>query len=559
MNLPIMFKRMTRDRFPLCPIVLEFIIAVLLMPAGLGCMANRPTLTCPNKGGPAWTETRSAHFTVKTDQSEDTGKQIAVDLETGRAALLAAMGAPLDEGATSVEVVALEREEDFLALIGRPGATGAFISRLPYDVEIQPIIVLVGGLSYETRLALQHELTHQILRRRTAQLPWWLDEGLAELYSTLRIDSDGVAIVAERPVNVGFWEYGNSVTVRGPKVDKLLLSHKRAPGLDELLGADKFSVAALEDPSIYYAAAGKLMHVLRGHANATYAPRFSAMMADLMTGTEGRVAFARAYKGVLMSEIETEYQKMLLDARESPRRLSFQMPADLRPVTLAMTDAEVHAVWARISTVNKGAGTSLEEQLTQGVAESPGALPLLYVRAAMSNQMKQGATAREDIERLLQADPTNPKYLILDLVDSYESWAHARRPAGTPALRDRVSALADKLLLVAESPGQRRSTAIILAALGRLCEALSLSEKSVRRDPSCGPCFEGHAIVLLKNGLPREAKAAIERAIRFLPDGASTARTKAILDNVEEELKRASPPPAEGSAPAASDGRETKP
>src|SRR5262245_60062682 len=138
------------------PLRASIIVLAILSVLTLGCLANRPALTCPGKGGPAWIQVRSPHFVVKTDLPAETAKRIALDVETSRAALIAAMGAPPDDAATPVEVVVFERHRDFEP-IGRDWPAGFFSARLEGELEMQPVIVMAGGLDAASRTTLQHE------------------------------------------------------------------------------------------------------------------------------------------------------------------------------------------------------------------------------------------------------------------------------------------------------------------------------------------------------------------------------------------------------------------
>lgn len=510
--------------------------AALFCLSALGCMANRPPLTCPGKGGPTWTRVRSPHFVVETDLPVEKATDLAVDVETSRAALLAVMGAPRDDAATPVEVVLFDRSQD-LDAIGSTLASGTFFWRLDGDVEIQPVIVMAGGLDYLTRTTLQHELVHEIVRRRTAQVPWWIDEGLAELYSTVRIDG-GELVVGEPPEDVDFWERSYPVTDTHLPVSKLWIPVSYAPSFDDLLGVDRLTVQTGGAHSTYYAAAWKLMHALRGHTDARLAPRFKAMMEALMSGADGAAAFARAYKGILMSDIAESYQKLLEDHREYPRVLPFEPPKDIPTTASSMLDDEVHALWARIETSFAAPQLSPDEELARGLAETPGSPHLLYARASIHTRLPGGVEARRrDIADLLRAAPSDPRYLLLDLMMAMNDRDLAKGTPSAKARGDELVAKVEKMRPIAVTPAQLAYTSFVLLTLQRFKEADLLADKAVEAGPSCAVCFAIHAITLHVGGHPAEARAAGERAMALMLDSSARARFEELLAQLESAMK----------------------
>lgn len=500
-----------------------------------GCAANRAPLTCPHTGGPSWKQIRSSHFVMKTDLEEGRGKQILTAIEILRAALLTAMDAPADDPEIPVEVIVFERHEDFTAVLTQPNLRGIFISYLAGDVEMQPVIVSFGGLTYGTRSNLLHEITHQVVRRHTAHLPWWLDEGLAELYSTLWV-KDGVAMVGDPTLDVDFWEREDSlVDVAYGRAAKVWLPRAQAPDFETLIHANRLTVTASGRQEAYYAAAWKLLHVLRGHKDSTYEPRFGTMMAALMKGTDGEVAFKQAYEGIPLSRIAVDYREMLLDHGEYPSAVKFEPPANLQLEVLALTDPEVHALWARLLAHSDQPGRPAQGELDRGVAESPGALPLLYARASLHLQTRDGISVKDDVATLLKADGNDPRYLLLAVRQ-----AMAVSGSGEPELvaqeRAELTTAVDKLLRLAASPAQRSMTAAVLGRIGRRAEGLALSEKSVKSEPSCGFCFIFHAELLLADGRAGEARTAAQKALTLLPDGSTTKQLEALLARIEKAL-----------------------
>lgn len=505
----------------------------------LGCIANRPTLTCPRKGGPPWRELTTPHFIIRTDLQGDDAGAIARDLETSRAALGAVLGVP-DGAAMRLQVIVFERERDFSALTGYPGAGGYYVSMVPGDVEHRPAVVFFGGLDYPTRRTLQHELVHQILHSRTSHIPWWLSEGLAETYSTLRLDGD-VAFVGEPPRDVDFWEGEYTVTEAITRVHKVLFPAFRAPPLSALVRADRLSVDASGDQPIYYAAAWKLVHLLRGHTDPRRAPRFKAMLGFLVNGTPGEQAFTEAYEQMSLEDLSEEYQKFLLDNRERPEGVKVSLPPVAPPAVRLLSDADVHALWATLIMPGRSTATTPDEEIARGLAEDPGDPALLYARA--SNRMVRGdwREAHSEAWELLRLDGADARYLYLDLCGAYTALTEEKEPAAREVRLKRIAGIVDRLLPVAETSWQRVLTALSLMELKRHDEAETLADRAAKADPSCGECFAVSALLLARKGREAAAREALTRAEALIPRGSRMMNVPRLRRDVEKALKEHAP------------------
>src|SRR5579871_4048694 len=147
----------------------RFLLAVLGVAAllSLGCQPSRPPLTCPERGGPPWSELTSPHLVLKTDVDPASARDLIVGLEAVHDALAQAMPRPRHAPDVKIEVVVFDRREDHLAL-SWPERWGAGLStaKLDADFEAQPIAVLYDNPIVGAKLVFAHELTHLFLGER---------------------------------------------------------------------------------------------------------------------------------------------------------------------------------------------------------------------------------------------------------------------------------------------------------------------------------------------------------------------------------------------------------
>ena len=150
------------------------------------------------KGGPAWTELTSQHFTVWTDGDPANVRELMREMEYLREVVGSVMF-PSTPASARTLVIAL-RDDDELAAFSPTGEPR------PYAISAhpplrQPLIVLSEFSNRDPRnLRLAHELTHVISFGAVHHQPRWFAEGMAEYFETVRLDPDAAtAVVGDAP------------------------------------------------------------------------------------------------------------------------------------------------------------------------------------------------------------------------------------------------------------------------------------------------------------------------------------------------------------------------
>jgi hypothetical protein len=164
---------------------------VLAAVAGLTAAATATTPAASAKG-PAWLRLDTPGFVVIGDAGEKRLQAIAADLERFREAL----SKMLPEGATSsavpMVVIAFGRDKGLEPLApvyqGKPVEVGGLMLDAP---DIQYIALSAQGDRDDRLQIVFHEYAHTIIANDSPRLPLWLNEGLAELYSTFTLRDRG--------------------------------------------------------------------------------------------------------------------------------------------------------------------------------------------------------------------------------------------------------------------------------------------------------------------------------------------------------------------------------
>ena len=144
---------------------------------------------------PSWRLARSDHFEVYAQASGERALAILQHFEQLRAFFLQQGGWKI-AGPLPVRVIVFASAEEYQPYRLRTNADAYYVGSGDRDY-----IVMAGADPRGLGIA-AHEYAHLILRASDVQLPPWLKEGLAELYTTLQMDDRGVELGGPLPGRV---------------------------------------------------------------------------------------------------------------------------------------------------------------------------------------------------------------------------------------------------------------------------------------------------------------------------------------------------------------------
>jgi tetratricopeptide (TPR) repeat protein len=280
--------------------VRRFVLAGLAS-AGLGSVAAATEILELD-----WTEVETEHFTIATPVPRDDALRLAEELENFRTLALLQLGAVKERVPTKIFILPQTLPE--FGLNNR--VAGYFAAGLRGNYIVMEI---AGGTT-----TLKHEYAHFLVYSLNSQIyPPWLEEGLAELLSTLRV-RDGVL------------EYGRTAPER---LSELGWRYDHWLHFDSILEQrDIYSVPA-RDLSLFYAQSWLLTQYLAvGRADAT---GLSGQVEDFLrrveAGADDKTAFLEAF-GIRVNQLET---RLLAYARRQIRYQTAPLGQSLPPVTLS--------------------------------------------------------------------------------------------------------------------------------------------------------------------------------------------------------------------------------
>jgi len=126
-----------------------------------------------------WVRLRTANFEVYTPQSEKKAREIALYFEQLREFFLSYWRTKADPG-TPVRIILFGNEKQYEPFRPHKQAAGYFQHGIDRDW------IVIGGNQQGWERIVCHEYTHLMVKQAGFNLPVWLNEGLAEVYSTFK-------------------------------------------------------------------------------------------------------------------------------------------------------------------------------------------------------------------------------------------------------------------------------------------------------------------------------------------------------------------------------------
>jgi tetratricopeptide (TPR) repeat protein len=127
---------------------------------------------------PKWIRLKSTNFELFTRAGERTGRETIKYLETVRSFFAAATGPP--KAGLAIRVVLFQDEAAYHEYQPKAFAAAHYLSMDERD------LIVIGRFDAEHAAVVIHEYVHLLVRHLNDDVPLWLNEGLAEYYSSLK-------------------------------------------------------------------------------------------------------------------------------------------------------------------------------------------------------------------------------------------------------------------------------------------------------------------------------------------------------------------------------------
>ena len=219
----------------------------------------------PAASEPPWLEIHSTHFTVITDAGEKKGREVALRFEQMRSVFATLLSRERLHESHPLTILAFKNDKTFYQLAplhqGQPITVPGFF--LPGDDQN---FIALNLFEEDAWRAVAHEIAVAMLNDNYPPAQGWFDEGLAEYFSSIRIDSRQVEIGGDPELLPSVTEdlVGNEHDAHPPKSLTELLSAQVWLSIPDLFTM-KHDPSARNQGSrhaLYYAESWIVMHYL---------------------------------------------------------------------------------------------------------------------------------------------------------------------------------------------------------------------------------------------------------------------------------------------------------
>lgn len=417
-----------------------------------------------------WRLIRGHAVTVVGQQSPRVLRAIAVEIEQFRATLAAAIRDARQPPAMPTVVYAFDDRgamEPFVPLYrGKPAALGGYC--LCGGTADANLIVANLASYAESSAIIFHEYAHLLIRNAAHTIPVWLNEGLAEYYSTFRLTDGGRRADIGRPIE------HHVALLRGQMIP-----------VPELLAVSESSALYNEGDrrSIFYAEAWALTHYLLTE-RPDGAAAVNKYVAAVARQTPPDAAFADAF-GATPAEMSLQLRQYVRrpvfrsTAIVLEERVEVNEPEEAQTLSVADANARLGAIQVRLNRAAEAA-----PRIEAASAAAPGSADAQLALALLRLHQDRAPEARAPLEKAVALAPrdfiTQYVYGLLLLRDTIDA----------PRADDDKLELAHAALTRAVAANPQSADALVwqayadMAAGARLDEARNATERAIALAPN---------------------------------------------------------------------------
>jgi tetratricopeptide (TPR) repeat protein len=334
-------------------------------------------------GAEQWSRVSTAHFELYTEAGEERARELILDFEQVRSFFTAVCTSKSGTGFPT-RIIVFRSEKQF-----RPYAPNDVTAAYYRQARYRDYLVL-GDAEPEHLPAAIHEYMHLLVRQSSLNLPLWLSEGWADVYSTLKPMGRKTLV-------------GDLMPSRMP-----VLQTQKWMSFEDLTSVNAQSAAYNEKSraGIFYAESWALVHML--YLAPEYSPKFPSFVNAVSHGKTAGEAFQTAY-GRSSAQVYADLQSYLR------RNRLFGAHFDVR-LTKSEENAEVSQPSAfesdlmladLLSTINR------REQATEAfrrlAAQNPGKPEIPRSMGYLAWQNNDRVAARKQFEKAFAEGGRDPE------------------------------------------------------------------------------------------------------------------------------------------------------
>lgn len=481
------------------------IAAALFAVLASGLLSPAEALPRPKE---EWIELRTANFTLFSSAGEKDTRRLATDLERLRDAL-----AQLSPGLTlrspyPTYIFVFRNADAFRPYQrlykGKPlDSGGYFLSR-----ELGNYVTIDAGQRGDERAIVYHEYLHYVLRNNYTSLPLWLNEGMAEYYSTFQVTDTEARIGLPIPEHV-LWLRRNPLI----PLTTLFAVNQDSPEYNETSRRGAF-----------YSQSWALVHYLLS-GSPERRQQASEYLRLAQAGESPAALFQKAFgtdPAVLERELKTYVKSYLFNYTRAPMQPEANFTMEVRPLPRADLLFRLGDLLAHLGDDHRAAA---EEHFKAALQAQPEHGPAMAGLGFLREEANRPAEARPLYEKAARLAPD-------DFLVQFLYGRSLLETEGADALRQARAAFAKAVALRPEfGEGWARLGYTYQAEKELTAEAVQALETAHKLLPSRSDVAHNLAIAYARTGQRQKAEDLIAKVLVPLgkPEMVENAR-EALLD-----------------------------
>ncbi len=379
--------------------------------------------------------------------------------------------------------------------------------------------IVMKSLDDESYPTVVHEYSHLIFRHSGARYPIWLNEGLAEFFSTL--SPEGREKMSVGAIPLGTLQYLNDgVTLMA--LQRLFDVRHDSPEYNTRKHA-----------GVFYAQSWALTHMLL--TDSRYRPQSGKFLQVMASGTPSATAIKSIY-GKTPDDLGRDLYNYIRQSQYIYLRWPYKSPAEtVRPATRAADAFEGALVTANLLANSPGREADARAAFEELAAQKPNDVSLLEARAYFELRRGHRAQALPYFARAVEQGSTNASV--------YRDYAVFER-AKAPALLARAMALAPN------DPEVRLAYASSLFSERKAAEAIATLRGAKVLPELAFRTFQLAANAYMQLNQVDDARYAAAEAVKYAQPGKEATYAAQLAKSIDDfESRRAAASRSGGNAP----------
>lgn len=335
------------------------------------------------EAAPTWTKAETENFRLYTTAGEGQARRTLKLYEQLRGFFLKALN-PKKLPTEKTVIIGFRNRKEFEPFKPNDFAAAYYLGG--YDRDY----IVIGDLGPDIKPVAIHEYVHLLVKHSDLELPIWLNEGLAELYSTLESRGDQVMVGQLVPGRVQ------------------VLQRKKWLPLETLLtaGRDSEHYNERNRASVFYSQSWALVHML--NLEPKLRPKLGDLLNALLNGVEPVRAFEATY-GMSIEDMRKQLKSYLRQDRFMGALFDVKLAKSaLEPTIEPASDLEAGLVLGKLLDSSSKGRESAAAHYLKLEAQHPDNAEIHEALAKIAYRDKDHDLARQRFARAVELGSENP-------------------------------------------------------------------------------------------------------------------------------------------------------